>query len=272
MAHVYVAGVDFGIIGEHTFTITDDSGGPFTVTLSSGTYAPITMASVSLASGYTSLATAIAAAMTATASTHTYTGAFAYSSTGPRYTFTIDSGSFTLTIPATAAGTRARLLMGFTATTGSAASHTSDQRPYYTLAALQGATAAYNTVNVAGRSDYTGEYEPDGIAVMSTADNGATYMVSRTTVQQYAEWTQRMEAKRSVYSHEAAATIPWTYEHFFAHCRNGNMPFMTVDELASESIVWRLRADGASFHPAREVADHDDLWSVPFRAILQGRI
>lgn len=272
MALVYQAGVDFAIAGTMTFTITDDSGGPFTVTISSGTYAPTTMASVSLASGFTSLPTAIAAAMTATASTQTYTGGFAYATTGPRYTFSVNTGTFEITFPATAAGTFARLVMGFTASTAQAASLTSNQRPYYTIAALQGPSAAYNAVSVAGRSDYTGEYEPDGIAAMSTADSGASYMITRTTVTQYAEWTQRMEAKRAVYSYEAASTIPWTYEHFFAHVRNGNMPFMITDELANEVSVWRLRAEGASFKPSREVADYDDLWSVPFRAILQGRI
>ena len=272
MALVYEAGWDHSIIGNVTMSVTDNSGGPFAIDITTGTYAHTTMASVSLTSGFTDFASALTTAINASGTARTYSVSYSYTGTGPRYVISVNAGTTVLTFAATAAGIRMRSILGFSATTAAAASHTSNQRPRYAIAALQGADAAYNVVNVAGFSEYSDAYEGDGIAAYSEADSGASYMVSRTTAPLYADWSQVMEAKRSVYAYAAASTIPWTYQDLFAHCRDGNMPFMVKDDLANLVHVWRLRGDGVAWHPTREVADLDTLWRVPFRCVLQGRV
>lgn len=270
MALLYIPGFDFGIIGTASCTLTDTSGGPYAISFTSGTYAHSSMESITGTGTYTSFATAFKAALDGTASPRVYT--VSVSTTTLKYTITNDdSSSFTLTFAATTAATLLRRILGLSATTAGT-SIVSDQRPYYVIAAMQGATA-FGSVNTGGRSVYSDDYEPDGIASMAVADSGATYLISRTAAPVYAEWVQAMETYENVHAHKATSTVPWTYDHFFAHVRNGNMPFAVSDTTMSPSTfeVYRLRADGAAFHPTREVADVNTLWRIPFRAVLVGR-
>lgn len=271
MAVVYHPGWDHSIIGIATFTLTD-SGGPWTVSFPAGKYCHRNISTLAPTSDFALFSTALTTAMNLSGTSATYTAAYAYAATGPRYTIEVNPGTTTITFPATTAGTLAKNILGFTGTTGPAASHTSNARPFFSLAVQQGAADAYNVINTGARSNAVPNQEPDGIAAMSQADSGATYLITRTTVRKEAIWAQRFEEKRAVYADDAVATLPWTWEHFFQHCRSGNMPFALRDDQAGTETVWRLHGSSVSLRPSFEVSDFDAGYRIPVRAILQGRL
>lgn len=269
MALHYHWGWDITLVGSMSVRVVD-SGGAFTVTLSSGTYCHTDISSVE--SGYTDFATALQTAIDA-AATDTFTVSF---STSNGYTIANDSNNTTtldFTTPG-AAGTLMRQALGFSGNQTGTDDYSSNVRPHYwIIPAIQ------------GRSNMSDEYEPDGVTMESSDDSGGTVQLSRDTSEVWSDWTQAAEIEDPPAAWEDAGTMPykrqedagtsaddvsWSYQRAWEHHRLGDHPFLCID--GSEQAVHRLRADGSAFHPVRFASGDYGLWSIPFRTRLLGRL
>lgn len=264
---------DHSIIGAVQIKATLD-GAEFESTIATGNYGHTSIASVD--SNFTDFATALKTEMDAdnpgsATVTVTWNG-----TTG--YTLTPSSGTLALNFTTTtvAQGTLMRRILGFDANadTSAAASQSSTMRPYYMVIPAQ-----------AGRTNVTDEYEPEGITRESKADDGSVYQLSKSTSEILTDWDQVAEIETApatfsdqgtqVYKRQAdgegtADDVAWTYQHAFEHHRLGLHPFLCLD--GSDSIVYRLRAEGSTFHPVRWASNDFGLWTVAFRAYELGRV
>lgn len=243
MALYYASGVDTADVG--TFAVVVGGVASGTATVTAGTYCHISINSV--ASGYTALAAAVQTAL------QVVSGGFSCSFSTSTYAYTIShASSFTLTFSGDA-GTNLRRALGFSGNVASTTSATSDVRPYYLMVPA-----------IAGRTEFSDVYEPDDLAEEAVSDGGDAFIIAKDTTELWCDWVQQMESKAATLSRSAASSAPWTWEHFFKHCR-GKEPFLVVD--GSASNVYQLRADGAGFNSrvrSRVVSDFDDLWSLRF--------
>lgn len=254
MALYYAAGFDTAQIGAFSVAVSGVASG--TATVAAGKYCHIGLNGIgdySASGDYSDFATAVQTALVAVNANFTCT----YSSANYAYTISNPS-NFVLTWNGTA-GTNLRRALGFSTTTASATSATSDVRPYYLM-----------VPQIDGRSQFTDTYEPDDIAEEAVSDGGTDYVISRDTSELWCDWVQSMETKAATLTRSAVAAAPWTWQDFFKHCR-GEHPFYCGDNDA----VYRLRADGASFSSRvreRVTADYDDLWQIRFFARDRGVI
>ena len=247
----YLAGFDLSDVGAWTLTVDDNGGGSPTEydedDLSSTLAAHIAIASTPAYSSLTSmLNTALSSEpVSVSFSTATY-----------RYTITYTGGGsgFDLTFSQAAADS-----MGFsTLVHTNQTSITSDQVPYYLI-----------ETQVDGRSAYSRDFEPDGIASQAISDDGTSiFGLARTASPKFLDWRQQFETLESTFKAEAT-TVPWTWEHFFEHARTVH-PIQVVDGY-DDMECW-LRADGATFRPEPQTPDYDSQWHIPFRVVLIGRI
>ncbi len=220
------------------------------ITIAEASYAPATYASV--VTTYTAFTAAVTTALDGGGG-GPYTTT--WSSTTGKYTIS-RATAFTLsftgaTVPA--AGARLRLALGFTGNLSGASSYTSDAIPYYVIIPA-----------MAARSAFTDVYEPDDIVEEAVSDGGTSRAVARQTSELLCDWTQTMETKAATLTRSALSTAPWTWQAFVKHVR-GQRPFAFYDTTTSINAVYKLRAEGASFHPERVAADYDGLWNIPFR-------
>lgn len=259
MTLIAYSGWDFARIG--SFSIAYTQGAPFTATVTTGSYNHIDLQSVMGSGSYDDFATQLKTAMdTAGGGTWTVT----WSTTTLTYTisnasaFTIDAGTNTV----------AKNVLGFNSLpTASATSRQSQIRPYYVLAAQQGALAYTTFSTVPLKSRVTDDYEVAGVTSTRIADDGTAYSLSRSTGHKQHDFSVRMEAKDIVYTREALTSFPFTWQRLFEHAR-GTEPITVVE---SETTVHKLLGDGASFAPEREMAEYDELWAIPFRTLMVGR-
>ena len=199
--------------------------------------------------------------------TWTYTVTFNASA----YTYTISAaeGNTALTFSGTP-GSRMRNLLGFTANQGSAASHTSDMRPYYVVIPQLGS-----------RSKLTTYREPGNLIGGAIASDGTHYSIHPQSLPKHYEWTHEFEqhegdtiagAGTGVFIQEHGDTlVPWTWEHFFQHVR-ASEPFGLLDsttEIGDELFVHYLRPEHAHFAPKRRQVDWDK-WDIEMRTFWEG--
>lgn len=259
MSKIY-AGFSMTSIGSATIGWTDSSG-TYTADVSTGTYAHVDLQAIMGTGEYDDFATALAAAMNAEASPVTFT--VAYSTSSMAYTISAFNPfpgtpvSFNLT---TSTNTVMRNILGYNSLpTASATTSTSQIRPYYVI-----------DTNVDAQSAVSGRYEPSGISVDGEADNGDAFGVSREEAPTYFDWTQMMEPIAVVYTSDASASVPWTYEALFKHARNVEPIYYESATYPLTSAVYKLRADGTSWRPQRVTADSDVQWNIPFRCRYLG--
>lgn len=174
--------------------------------------------------------------------------------------YTISAGStFSLTFTGTA-GENLRRALGFAGDRAAATSHVSDVTPYYLIEQAIGA-----------RSEYQGPREPDDLGNESVDDGGRGFGVFRESDEILDHWTQQCETKPAVFTHAATASVPWTWQAFFKHCRMTH-PFAVHDGVADANDgphVYRLRAEGAAFTEdivTPMEAGVDLLWNVALKA------
>jgi len=218
---------------------------------------------------------------------------------GSSYTLTYDA-SFTYTIDfrdaatpngvgsGSDAGKMLAAILGFdynhaSATGGSASdpyniqlsgatTYTSNVRPYFLILPA-----------VTGRSNMSDVYEEEGGVSEAVADDGTAYHVAKDGLAIYSDWTQMGETNTAptthtddgtpVFKRSATTEIPWTYQHAWEHSRTlGAAPFLVVDSGTAESAVHRFRSDGSSLKPTRFGGQDIDLWNVPFKTRLLGRL
>lgn len=245
MALYYAAGFSSADLGGLSVVVGGVASGTATVT--PGTYCHISLSAVTGGITYRGLAGRVDSALAAVDAGFECV----YNASTYQYTITNPS-AFTLTWSGDS-GAALRRALGFSGNVSSTMSATSDVRPYYLM-----------VPQIAGRSQYTDTYEPDDIAEEAVADGGDAYIVSRDTDELWCDWVQSMETKEATLARSATAAVPWTWQDFFKHCR-GEHPFLVVD--GSDLIVYRLRADGASFNSRvreRVAVDYDDLWNLRF--------
>ena len=251
------AGWDFAQIGSGIFGF-DDSGAGAVITYATGTYCHIGINSVMGGTSYDDFATQLQTALNAHAGLDgTWTVAFSTSTL--KYSITCDENA-TITASTNALACQilgipiASLPISLTANVA----YVSDYQVYYSLMGAQGC-----------RSNDSGIYEPRDVAVDAEDDAGSHYGIAITTAPQYLDFVVPMEAKAATYTRSAVTAVPWTYEHFWKHCRVSE-PFAVVDD--ADSLVLYLRASGASFVPRRQVADWDGAWNLNFATRYKGHL
>lgn len=254
------AGWDFDKVGSFSLQFTD-SGGSDTITISTGQYCHTDITSVMGNGVYSDFATKLQADLNASgtlagAYTVTYTGgttaAFASGSEG--YRIQCDE-NFTTADPS---GTLAGQILGLTGAVGSTQDKWCDVRPYYTVVASGGAKSAV-----------TDDYEPDNVADGGWSLGGSHYTVSAQTAITFHDFDLQYEAKAATFKRDAVASVPWTYQHLWEHCR-GDEPMLVAD--GTDDTVHYLRPEGAAWKPARAAADWDGAWSIPFVTFMEGRL
>lgn len=264
------AGWDFSEIGTFTLVVTDP-GGTDTITANSSgisatgysstttTYANVDF-SVGV-SGYTDFADALELALNGstvlTGNWSSSGGQITHSKTTGLYTL-VRSGSGAWSIDA---GTNAlaRNILGIATSGAISATLNGGNREI-----VGTREAYYSKIGAIGaRSGDTGIFEPDDVAEDAEDDSGASFGISITTAPKYREWLLQFETEAATFKHKAAAGVPWTWEHFFEHCRVDN-PFALSDD--GQDLACYLRADGAAFRPQIAEADWHAYWHIPFRA------
>lgn len=263
----YHAGWDFERIGSASVQFTD-SGGSWTMTFSTGSYAHIDLSPVTGTGTYTDFIAAIQAAITAAARGVTYTTSFNTSTLS--YSFDTNSGTLAMTFTGTA-GTNMQRILGFTGNVGATSSAiTSVARPYYVARAIHD-----------GQSSYTDEYEPSEGIYESEADDGSQYSIARSALPVYADWDQPLEEKSppgaiatagtGVFEYVATSTVPWTWQHFSRHVR-ATEPFALYDSGTGDGLVCKMRKDSAAHKPSRAMSDYDGYFTIKLNTRLLGRL
>jgi hypothetical protein len=160
-----------------------------------------------------------------------------------------------------------RAALGFTATLSGANSYTSTVRPYYVTVPI-----------ISGRSLRSPDvFEPDDLVEESSADDDTTFGIVKergaaATQIMHADWSQMMESQEATFIRSAVAAAPWTWEHFFKHCR-ATHPFTVTD--GATTTCHTLRAEGASFSQRvveRIAADYAGLWKLNFKTRDYGTV
>lgn len=254
MALYYLAAFLTSELGAMSVVISGTAGSG-TATLTPGRYAHVAISKTGL-DAYTALAAAVDSALDAAVA------GFTVSFDAATQAYTISHAStFTLTWTGDA-GARLRKLLGFSGTLSGANSYTSDVRPYFAI-----------VPSIAGRSKFSDVYVPDETVSEASADDGTTYGIGKERTADpmdpddeimHSDWQQAMEPLAAVMMRSAAASAPWTWEHFFKHALLTH-PFTVTD--GATTTVHTLREEGAGFTAAvrqRVVADYDGLWSMNF--------
>lgn len=174
--------------------------------------------------------------------------------------FTTVAGALTA-----AGGTHMRRILGFSGNSASAASHTGTIRPYYSVVP---AAALLSRV--------TRPHAQRGLISGMVTANGAHYAVAPTTLARIAEATCMFEsaagtlagAGTAVFTTDATATVPWSWEHFFNHV-SATEPFRVDD--GTHDWVLTLQPDAAHFDPQRHAPDWD-MWSVKLAGHYEGAL
>lgn len=242
----YYAGIDSIKLGGLTVAVGGVASG--TAVVANGTYCHVSLSSA-LAGSYSPLATAVQTAL------QTLHGGFSCTFNATTLTYTISNPSnFTLTWTGQQGETLRRAL-GFAGNLSGSTIYTSTVRPYYVIEA-----------EIEGRSNYTDVYEPADIAEDAVSDGGDAFGVAQDTNELWCDWQQSCETKQATLARAATSAIPWTWEHLIKHCRN-DQPFAVLGDSDSTGIVYKLRAEGASFSDTvrrRHVSDYDGLWDIQF--------
>jgi hypothetical protein len=190
-----------------------------------------------------------------------------YSTTTHRYTISADGGNIALAFAVHGtAGLAMRNLLGFSGDSSSAASHSSNARPYYLVLPY-----------LSDKSKVSGDYEQGSLIRGAIAGDGQHYSVGPATLPTLSDWTQEFEyaagaaiatVGTAVFTADATSTVPWSWQHFYQHCR-AREPFLVVDD--NESTVHFLRPDAAHFQPARRQTDWN-MFDMPLKTYLRGRL
>lgn len=172
--------------------------------------------------------------------------------------------TFTATITVTWSAAVGRQLMGFSSSPQSGAStYSSDETATYVISST-----------LASVSEPTTSYEPMGVASFASSDSGIGYGISRTTAPLHRDWVQQFETKAKTLRLEAATPNPWTYQHFFEHCRTV-YPFIVYNGGFNDTNLTQafyLREDGAMFKPDRASPGNDTQFHIPFKALVVGSL
>lgn len=249
---LYNAGFDSADLGTLSVAVSGTIGSG-TATVAAGTYCHRDLSSVMGSGEYTAITAAVKTALDAVAGTWTVS----YSTSTNRVTISA-TAAFVLTWTG-AAGERLRKILGFSTTATSVGDTvTGDIAPYFTLVPA-----------ISGRSKFVESYVPDDTVREAAADDDESFATEKERGSDamdpddeimHCDWQQAMEPLAAVMIRSAAASAPWTWEHFFKHL-GGTHPYAVLDGAAT--TVHTLREQGAAFTAGvrqRVTADYDGLW------------
>jgi len=209
---------------------------------------------------YSVLSNAINSAMTGAG----INAVVAYLSTG-RYRIAAGASPINITAgvdEADASHARMGQVLGFSTSPGSIAagnSVTGDIVPYFMIEAAMG-----------GASDATDDYEGGSSEAME-AEDGTSYGVAPTSAPRYSDFTVAFEPRAAVYARAAVASAPWTWEHFYQHCRVVH-PFAVTDDFGEGVTVHKLMPSSDRLKPKRVVRDYRELHDLKMKTRVLGRI
>lgn len=254
MAGVLYTGFDIARTGSMGVSL-QDTGGPYSISLTSGTHAHIDLSGISATSGYTTFASALKTAFDA-ASSETYT--FTWSSTTRKYTIA-GTSTFSLTFTGDA-GTRLKAALGFTGNKSGSTSYTSDVAAYYAVPLAR-----------SQMSGYSRPFEREGYVKRSTSVNGTDYSVNAITIPSDVRFRLLYQPLADTFEADIVASSPWSMEHAIKHARC-HQPIACVYD-SDPSVVIKLSADFAAFSERlrslafAQSSDYHGLWHVT----LEGR-
>lgn len=265
MSLAYHFGFDAALLGGLSMSFTDD-GGAHSLSFDEETFAHIDLSAVTGTGTYVEFATALQAELNSVSSLY---GVAFNASNG----YTIEYGGAVLSIDLTGtdAQVNMRRVLGFTGDRTGDTTYTSQVRPWYFIVpAIDGVTKP---------SD---ERQPAGISTGGVSDGAATCQRARDLAEVWSDWDQAGEDMRDaggtafaagtrVYTRQATAAVPWTYQDAWHHMKAHGDPF-AVKHSVTGTTVHRLRADGRSFKPARVGGVDIDIWNIPFRTREIGRL
>lgn len=244
-------------LGQFDMIFSDSSGGPYTASITTGKFAHIDMTSVDASA--TAFATALAAAMNAASPGPTIS--VTWNASTCTYTFSIASGTLTLSFTGSASTERMRKAVGFLSGKSGSASYNSDTRPFYVIRPVSD-----------GIARTPGEYEITDAVSVVRANDGSTYALSPTTIPIYDEWEHQFESLAAVFSAEATSAVPWTWQHLWAHAGIWQETCVITDLATSKNRGFRLRTPAfeRTTHE-RMIANSDVYWKVRVDAQILGR-
>jgi hypothetical protein len=253
-------GWNVAITGDMRIQFTESLGGGLTtVTISGGTFCHSDISS--LVAGYDDFAGQTKSQMDG-ASPNGLTYTVTWSEAAQAYTIAVSSGTVSLTFPVTDNGVRMRRVLGFSGSQSTAASHTSDQQPWYARHLAHAPT------------DVSDEYEPGGAAEDVEGPSGAAVGLFWEGWPTYWDFTMRYEPREVVHTHLAASAEIWCWDALVKHCRNKE-PFLLradwANDGAGENTVHFVRAP-ARFVASASHADSEQLYDIPFETRYKGDI
>ena len=264
MSLVFEAGIDLAEQGPLELSIVETGGQTFAIDLDEGLYF-LTTDGATLTDGdyyedivadYDSLLAAIKTALDAGGdATYTVT----YDDETERVTIAASGGGVSaVSITPTAGGG----LIGLTGAMSGALSHTCQRAPDYAIAGASGFWG----------SEWTGEYEGgDDVAYDVEAHDGTPGGAAKEDAPIYLDFDLPLEpvARVGNMPREIASSAPWTWRHFWKHCRNVN-PFVMRDD-AGTKYALMLRAEGARFRPRALGQGYVARWDLDFRTRVIAR-
>lgn len=259
MSLVLYAGWNHNVVGTATIGWVDS--GPHTASVT-GTHAHVDLISILGAGNYTIFRTALDTVMDVESAGNTITFDLT--------TFTYKLVRGTLWTIQTTTNTLMRNILGLPLDDadyplvsvdegGGVFSISSTRRPHYLLNFALG-----------GKSQFSDDIEPEGIAATAMSDGGLQFGITRTEVAVSQDFVIPMESHEATFARVATAAVPWTFQHFVQHARVVE-PFGILASSPAALEVCKLRIESASFRPRRVVEDHDSLWDWPFAVNLLGR-
>ncbi len=229
------------------------------IDLTTGLFCHLDLGSV-IPGAYSDFATAVTSGLLGSGTTTTVT----YSTTTARYTVNVGASPITLTFgvdESDAAHVRMGQVLGFSTAPGSlspGAQVEGDIAPFFMIDAAMG-----------GASDATDDYE-GGMSEDAEAEDGTSYSVAPTSAPVKSDFTVPFEPRAAVYIRSAVAATPWTWQHFYQHCRAVH-PFAVTDDF-TDVTVHKLMAKSDRFKPKRVVRDYRELHDLVLKTRVVGRL
>lgn len=242
-------GFDFSVIGAFSLLVTETSGAgkSDTIALSSRC---IHEGSVSGTPTYDEFRVALQTALNAAALDATYTVTFDVAT----MRFTVAASGGGVTSIQLAGNTVAQNVLGFPSSFGGTAlSRVGTKSPYYLL-----------KVDIDGFSDWSDLYElSDDIAEDAVAHDGTPFSIAHDGAATLLDLTVPLVPRALLYTREATATEPWTWQHAFPHARTVEPLIVYNDDLGGHVV--RLRKESAAFRPRFLEADYIAYADIPLR-------
>lgn len=169
------------------------------------------------------------------------------------------------------AGQRMMATLGFTANLSGSTAYTATNTPWY-----------YMQAEIAGRTEFSDVYEPDGDVVVSESVSvtGYSRAVSDENAELMVDWLQNMESYAATFTRGRAASLSendwevaaFTWQALLTYLRGERLLFVYNSFLGPAWTVHKMRASAATFRPERVIEDDNTYWGVPFKTREVGTI